>query len=149
MKKDLGMIYEANDVPDFMQKIDTLYLGGNYKYMATMEDIKNQLPLNGREALKSANIYKIVEEPEVFKAMGWNSEVESTIRDPLPLGYGQLYNTNNYPGRRYPTEFDTAAGCDSYFSSQWIMMQRKFIKGFTTLHLGPRMVHWGGRVHGI
>lgn len=150
MKKDLGMsVWKFNDIPDFMEDINTLYLGGNYKYMATQEDIEIQSPFNGREVMRTPNIYKIVEEPEAFKAMGWNSDVESTIENPLPLGYGQLYNIKQYPNRRYPDVFDTAAGCDSYFSSQWLTEQRQFIKGFTTLHLGPRMVHWSGRKQGI
>lgn len=149
MKKDLGILHQYNDIPDFMENLDTLYLGGDYKFMATLEDINNQIPFNGREALKVPNIYKVVEEPEIFKAMGWNSGVESTIENPLPLGYGQLFNFNQYKGRRYPEQFNTAAGCDSYFSSQWLQDQRKFIKGFTTIHLGPRMVHWEGRRKGI
>jgi len=149
MKKDLGILYQENDVPDFMEGINTLYLGGNYKYMATKGDVEMQSPFNGREVMRSPNIYKVVEQPESFTAMGWNSNVASTIENPLPLGYGQLYNINQYPDRRYPEDFNTAAGCDSYFSSQWIMEQRQFIKGFTTLHLGPRMVHWDGRKQGI
>jgi len=125
--------------------IAPLYIGGDYKQFATMSDCCQVIPVDARASLQIMNPYFKIEEPEVFNAMGWNSNVESTLANPLPLGYGQLFNLQSSSGKWYPEEFETAAGCDSYFSSLWKQADREFIEKITTLHLGPRMVHWDGR----
>jgi hypothetical protein len=112
--------------------------------MATMDDLKMRLPHDALNSLRVNSLFLKIEEPETFTAMGWNSDVESTKENPLPLGYGQLYNcqvNDNW----YPEDFDTAAGCDSYFSSCWLQDKRVFLKNFSVLHIGPRMIHWDGR----
>ncbi len=125
--------------------IDPLYIGGDYTQFATMADCGQIIPNDARARLQIMNPYFQIEPPEVFSAMGWNSNVESTLENPLPLGYGQLFNCKAQEDKWYPEDFNTAAGCDSYFSSLWPTKDREFIDKITTLHLGPRMVHWDGR----
>ena len=143
MREDLGM-YLKNQMHVVVEDIDELFLGGNYEDMATMDDLKMRLPHDALNSLRVNSLFLKIEEPETFTAMGWNSDVESTQENPLPLGYGQLYNcqvNDNW----YPEDFDTAAGCDSYFSSCWPQDKRVFLKNFSVLHIGPRMIHWDGR----
>jgi len=143
MREDI-LIFIKNDMHALVAGLDAGYLGGDYTKMATIDDLKLRLPNDPLNTLRGIRPYLDIEEPEIFSAMGWNSNVESTKENPLPLGYGQLYNcqaNDNW----YPESFDTAAGCDSYFSSKWEQGKRVFIESFTTLHIGPRMVHWSGR----
>ena len=143
-KSDIGLIWVKNDIPEMLEDIDPLFLGGDYSKMATIEEMKNKLPHDSFGMLQKSTPYKYIEKPETFSAMGWNSNVESSPDNPLPLGYGQLFYRPFY-NFKYPVHFDTACGCDTYFSSQWPEEKRKFVPGFTTLHLGPRYVHWTGR----
>jgi len=143
MKGDLEIDGE-NDFNELLHDIDNIYLGGNYKQMAEFDDLRSILPTDSLYLLRSLDPYLKVEEPEIFKAMGWNSGVASTKENPLPLGYGQLFNCQ-VVDHKYPEQFNTAAGCDSYFSSLWPEGKRIFLKGFTVLHIGPRMIHWDGR----
>jgi hypothetical protein len=150
MREDINMYEDPYnfDIPLSVEDIHPLFLGGEYKEMATLDDIRLKVPSDSMLLLSKLKPYKKIEEPEIFQAMGWNSEVASTKENPLPLGYGQLFNLS-YTKHNYPEDFDTAAGCDSYFSSKWDTAHRDFIDYFTTLHLGPRMVHWEGRNHEI
>jgi hypothetical protein len=143
MREDV-LIFEKNQMHGLVEGIDELYLGGDYTRMATIDDLKIRLPHDPLSTLRGLRPYLYIEEPEIFTAMGWNSDVESTKENPLPLGYGQLYNCQ-IGDNWYPEDFDTAAGCDAYFSSQWGQNKRKFLETFTVLHIGPRMVHWDGR----
>tara|TARA_R100000329_G_C7610061_1_gene216448 strand:- start:864 stop:1544 length:681 start_codon:yes stop_codon:yes gene_type:complete len=145
LKEDLGIFNNDNEWHELLDDIDPLYLGGDYKKFATMSDCAQIIPNDSRARLKIMNPYFKIEPPEVFSAMGWNSNVESTLDNPLPLGYGQLFNCQVCSDKWYPEQFETAAGCDSYFSSLWERDHRHFIPKLTTLHLGPRMVHWDGR----
>tara|TARA_R110000851_G_scaffold73733_7_gene162627 strand:- start:596 stop:1375 length:780 start_codon:yes stop_codon:yes gene_type:complete len=144
-KEDLGIFGKENEYHGLLEGIDGLYLGGDYKQFATMKDLAQIIPIDARSHLQKMEPFFKIEDPEVFKAMGWNSNVESTLEDPLPLGYGQLFNCQVHGDKNYPENFETAAGCDSYFSSLWAQDFRKFILKISTLHLGPRMVHWDGR----
>lgn len=143
-KVDVG-IKGQNEWHELLDDIQPLYLGGDYKYFATMKDLQEVVPVDAKANLQLMGPYFQLEPPEVFSAMGWNSNVESTIENPLPLGYGQLFNCQVHDDKNYPENFTTAAGCDSYFSSLWPQEFREFIPKITTLHLGPRMVHWDGR----
>ena len=143
-KGDIGISGE-NEWHELLDPIDPLYLGGNYKEFATMYDLTQLLPVDTKARLRIMKPYFELEDPEVFSAMGWNSNVESTLENPLPLGYGQLFSCQEHFDKEYPSKFNTAAGCDSYFSSLWDTPFRKFVPKITTLHLGPRMVHWDGR----
>jgi len=143
MRENIG-IHTKNQIHEIVEGIEELYLGGNYGDMATIDDLKMRLPQDSLGIIRSSVLYLKIEEPEIFRAMGWNSDVASTKENPLPLCYGQLYNCqiNDY---WYPENFDTAAGCDSYFSSYWPKDKRIFLKNFSVLHIGPRMIHWDGR----
>tara|TARA_B100000424_G_C22941146_1_gene500851 strand:+ start:3170 stop:3715 length:546 start_codon:yes stop_codon:yes gene_type:complete len=143
-KVDIGLSGQ-NEWHETLDDIESIYLGGDYRYFATMKDLNEMVPIDTRANLQLMGPYFDIEPPEVFSAMGWNSNVASTLDNPLPLGYGQLFNCQLHKNRNYPEDFTTAAGCDSYFSSLWSEAFRQFVPRITALHLGPRMVHWDGR----
>jgi len=147
-KLDLGEPLAKNVVPEQLEQIDPLYLGGKFEDMATFEDIKRELRNRGTDYLREKTPYLRVETPEIFQARGWNSNVASTRENPLPLGYGQLWNIKEYK-HKYPEDFDTAAGCDTYFFFFWPLEYRTFLEHFSVLHIGPRYIHWAGRNYRI
>lgn len=118
-----------------------MHLGGDYHEFATMDDLSQLLPIDARARLKRMEPFFTIEPPDIFKGVN----IESTLENPLPLGYGQLFNCQVNQEKNYPDHFETIVGSDEYFAGLWETKLRKFVPKITTLHLGPRMVHWDGR----